>query len=255
MGQPPDDRQLRERAFGSVRAEVEIFGSGHPDSLLIRRDGLLAAVAPVSPRRSVFNSVFYSDPATLAAELDGLAETYDAHGVRAWTVWVPDEDRETARLLGERGHLLDAAPRAMAMRLDELGPEPAAPDGIDPGPAAAAVATALNDRAYGYEAGAFAAAVAVETALRWHLAYDGDVAVGCVGTLAVGDDCCVTGVATHPGHQGRGIATWLMVRALAAARGQGARTATLRATRAGAPIYARLGFLDLGAIEMWERRR
>ncbi len=255
MGQPLDDRQLRERAFGGVRAEVEIFGSGHPDSLLIRGDDLLAAVAPVAPQRSVFNSVAYEGPAALAAEVDALVEAYGSHGVRAWTVWVPDHDRESARLLGERGHLLDAAPRAMAMRLADLAPEPASPQGVEPGPGGAADATALNDRAYGYEGAAFAAAVAGETAIRWHVAYAGQTPVASVGTLAVGDDCCVTGVATHPEHQGRGIATWLMVRALAEARERGARTASLRATKAGAPIYARLGFLDLGFVEMWELRR
>lgn len=254
MGQPPDP-QLRGRAFDSVRAEVESFGSGHPDSSLIRREGLLAAVTPAAPRRSVFNSVVYEDPAVLAAELDALAETYEARGIGAWTVWVPDRDRETARLLAERGHLLDAAPRAMAIGLADLGPLPAAPPGIEAGPGEVALATALNDRAYGYDEGAFAAAVTGETALRWHVAYEGETPVASVGTIAFGDDCCVTGVATHPDHQGRGIATWLMVRALAEAREGGARTASLRATRAGAPIYARLGFLDLGFVEMWELRR
>lgn len=255
MGQLSDDRQLRERAFASVRAEVESFGSGHPDSALIRREGLLAAVTPAAPERSVFNSVLYEDPAALTGELDALAEAYEARGIRAWTVWVPDRDRETARLLAERGHLLDAAPRAMAARLADLGPEPAAPQGIEPGPGGVAVATALNDRAYGYATPAFAAAVTGETALDWHLAYAGETPVASVGTIAFGDDCCVTGVATHPDHQGRGIATWLMLRALAEARQGGAQTASLRATRPGAPVYARLGFLDLGFVEMWELRR
>jgi len=32
-------------------------------------------------------------------------------------------------------------------------------------------------------------------------------------------------------------------------------TASLQATRAGAPLYERLGFADYGFVEMWERRR
>jgi predicted GNAT family acetyltransferase len=65
----------------------------------------------------------------------------------------------------------------------------------------------------------------------------------------------VSGVATPPEHRGRGIAGWLMARALAAARREGALSASLRASAAGAPVYERLGFRDLGFVEMWELRR
>ena len=247
--------ELRRRAIAGVRDEVEAFGSAAPGSLLVRRQGLLAAVVPASPQRSLFNSVYYGDPAALVAELDALAALYESHGVRAWTVWVPDDDRETARLLGDRGHSLDAGPRAMAMELAELGAAPPAPAGIDPGPIAAAVCAELNDSAYGYGADGFRAGLAGETAIRWHGAFAAGEPVGCAGTIGVGEDCCVTGVATPPEHRGRGIATWLVCRALAEAREAGMTSASLQASRAGAPIYERLGFLDLGFIEMWEWRR
>lgn len=249
------ETELRRRAIAAVRDEVEAFGSGHPDSRLLRPEGLLASVAPAAPQRSLFNSVFYDDPAALPREYEALAEAYEAAGVAAWTVWVPDEDRETARLLAERGHALDAAPRAMAMHLDEAPAEPPAPQGIAPGPVTPAVAAELNDLAYGYGPDGFRAGLAGETAIRWHGAYAGDEPVSCVGTIAVGDDCCVTGVATPSEHRGRGVAGWLMTRALAAARDEGMSTASLQATRAGAPIYERLGFVDFGYIEMWELRR
>ncbi|HEX7246339.1 MAG TPA: GNAT family N-acetyltransferase [Solirubrobacterales bacterium] len=255
MGRPLDQRELRRRAIAGVGAEVEAFGSAAPDSLVVRREGLLAAIVPASPRRSLFNSVYYEDGAALAAELDALEALYESHGVRAWTVWVPDDDRETARLLDARGHSLDAGPRAMAMELAELGSAPPAPAGIDPGPISAAACAELNDRAYGYAADGFRAGLAGETAIRWHGAFASDEPVGCVGALTVGEDCCVTGVATSPEHRGRGIATWLMCRALAEARAAGVASASLQASRAGAPIYERLGFRDLGFLEMWEWRR
>ncbi|MGE5281866.1 MAG: GNAT family N-acetyltransferase [Chloroflexota bacterium] len=250
-----EQSELRRRAIEGVRDEVEAFGSAAPDSLLIRREGLLAAVVPAAPQRSIFNSVFYDDPVALAAELDPLEATYESHGVRAWTVWVPDSDRESARLLGGRGHSLDAAPRAMAMELAELTASPPAPDGVETGPVTPAVCADLNDRAYGYGEDGFRAGLAGETAIRWHGAYEGETPVGCLGTIAVGDDCCVTGVATPPEHQGRGIASWLMARALAAAREEGMATASLQASKAGAPLYERIGFRDLGFVEMWELRR
>jgi GNAT superfamily N-acetyltransferase len=255
MGPRIEEAELRRRAVDGVRDEVEAFGSAAPDSLLVRREGLLAAVVPAAPQRSIFNSVCYDDPAALAAEIDDLQETYESHGVRAWTVWVPEADRETARLLGGRGHSLDSTPRAMAMELTDLAAPPPAPAGVEHGPIAPLACAELNDRAYGYGENGFRAALAAETAIRWHGAFEGEAPVGCVGTIAVGDDCCVTGVATPPEHRGRGIASWLMVRALAEARDGGTVTASLQASKAGAPLYERIGFRDLGLIEMWELRR
>jgi GNAT superfamily N-acetyltransferase len=255
MGQRLDERELRRRAVASVREQVEAFGSAHSDSVLIRHPGLLAAVVPSSPQRSFFNSAFYSDPETLSAEIDALAGAYDSHGVEAWTVWVPDEDRDSARMLAARGHVLDASPRAMAMELSDLGPELPAPGGVEPGLIDASTCASLNDRAYGFGPDGFAAGIAGETSIHWHGAFTGGEPLGCVGTIAIGDDCLITGVATPPEYRGRGIASWLVRSSLAGAREQGMTTASLQASRAGASIYERLGFRDLGFLEMWELRR
>jgi GNAT superfamily N-acetyltransferase len=255
MGHRLDERELRRRALESVRDQVEAFGSAHTDSVLIRRPGLLAAVVPSSPRRSFFNSVFYSDSATLSAEIDALAEAYESGGVEAWTVWVPDEDRDSVRMLAARGHVLDASPRAMAMELADLGPELAAPEGVEARPADSSGCASLNDRAYGFGSDGFAVGIVGEMSIRWHGAFAGNEPIGCVGTIAIGDDCLITGVATPPEHRGRGIASWLVRGALAGALEQGMATASLQASRAGASIYERLGFRDLGFLEMWELRR
>jgi GNAT superfamily N-acetyltransferase len=251
-----DESELRRRAIEGVRDEVEAFGSGAPGSRLIRSDGLLASVVPDTPQRSLFNSVYYDDPAALESGVDALRDAYDGAGVDAWTVWVPDSDRETARLLAARGHVLDAAPRAMAMELADHDHDPPAPDEVGPGPITPAQCAELNDLAYGYGPDGFRAGLAGETAIRWHGAFDdGGEPVGCLGTIEVGGDCCVTGVATPPEQRGRGIATWLLCGALAEARERGLTSASLQATRAGAPLYERLGFRDLGFVEMWELRR
>ncbi|HKT82714.1 MAG TPA: GNAT family N-acetyltransferase, partial [Solirubrobacterales bacterium] len=216
---------------------------------------LIASVAPATPQRSLFNSVYYEDSEALAARLDSLAHAYDSHGVCAWTVWVPDHDRETAALLAGRGHLADAAPRAMAMELADFDAVPPAPPGIEQAPIDVAACATLNDLAYGYGEDGFRSGLTEETALRWFGAFEAGKPVGCVGAVDVGDDCCITGVATPPEHRGRGIASWLMSRALGDARERGLTSASLQATRAGAPIYERLGFRDLGYLEMWELRR
>lgn len=249
------DQELRRRAIEGVRDEVEAFGSGAPASKLIRHEGLIASVTPAAPQRSLFNAVYYDDPGALRERIDLLAELYDTHGVRAWTVWVPDEDRDTARLLSGRGHLLDAEPRAMGMELADFDLDPQAPAGIRPGEIDAPACAALNDAAYGYGEDGFRAALARETRIRWYGAFEDAEPVGCAGAIEVGDDCCITGVATPPAQRGRGIASWLLCRVLAGARERGLTSASLQATRAGAPIYERLGFRDLGFIEMWELRR
>lgn len=255
MGAGLDRAELRRRAIEGVREEVAAFGSGGPSSRLIRREGLVAAVTPATPERSLFNSVFFTDAAVLAVELDGLADAYQAAGVRAWTVWVSDSERASAELLASRGHVLDAAPRAMALELADLAPEPPRPEGIERRPGDAAGAALLNDLAYGYGPDGFRSALAAETSIRWHFAHEADAQVSCVGEIRVGDDCLITGVATPPEHRRRGIAGWLIWKVLDDARAAGMRSGSLQASRAGAPLYERLGFADRGFIEMWELRR
>jgi predicted acetyltransferase len=74
-------------------------------------------------------------------------------------------------------------------------------------------------------------------------------------TIDCDDDTEVAWVATLPAARGSGLATALMRQLLWDARRRGQRTATLQATRLGAPIYRRIGFEDFGAMHMWERRR
>ena len=192
----------------------------------------------------------------LAGALEALAETYDAAGVRAWTVWVPDEDRETADLLAARGHVLDAAPRAMAMELAGLRADPPRP-GRDRAPGRS---TALpRPRSTISPTATARTASAPPSPARPRSAgtgrYEGEEPVGCVGAIEVGEDCCVTGVATPPEQRGRGIASGLLCRALPR------RASAACATRLAAGDQSRRADLrtarlrDFGFVEMWELRR
>jgi predicted acetyltransferase len=73
------------------------------------------------------------------------------------------------------------------------------------------------------------------------------------------DDCDgdagVMFVATLPEARGRGLAGGLLAAALVEARDRGCDISTLQATKMGEPVYARLGYQALGAIQMWEKRR
>lgn len=217
-------------------------------------DGVVAAVVPSCPERSVMNCVCYDDASRLAAALDDVAQIYDDAGVHAWTVWVPPWDREAADLLREAGHVLDAAPEGMGMRLDGVERPWAQLDWTRD--AELGVIGPINDRAYGYD-GSFERALqgAPADALSIYSAsLDGEPASCCV-TVACGSDSHVILVATLPEARGRGLAATLMGHALADARERGFETSSLVATKAGRPIYERLGYQGVGAVEMWERRR
>jgi GNAT superfamily N-acetyltransferase len=224
------------------------------DGRALQLDGVSAAVVPACPDRSVVNCVTYSDANLLAGSLDELAAEYERAGVHAWTVWVPEHDTRAASLLERAGHVLDARPAAMVrdLRDFELAPplelELAEPD--------MAEAARLNDEAYGF-AGDFERAfheLPPEPA-HLYLALSDGVPACTVLTYENGGECGIYLVATLPEARGRGLATAVMIHALLRARGRGCTTSSLQATQRGRPVYQRLGYRDIGAVHMWERRR
>ena len=247
---------LKRRVIAGLEPEIELFGSSRSGSIL-RLPGVIASISPATPERSIFNSVTATDAAALAAAADGLDASYADAGISAWTVWVPDHDRESAELLAARGHVLDGAPRAMGLDLADLRP-PERPWPSEAELVAGEIGAIgiINDRAYEHEDGWSAAVVEPpDRPLRSAMALVDGEPVACAIVLDYGDDACVTGVATVPEHQGKGLAGHVIARLLADARARGAGTATLQASTAGAPVYERLGFRDVGYIELWELRK
>jgi GNAT superfamily N-acetyltransferase len=216
-------------------------------------DGVTAAVVPACPDRSVVNCVMYTDAAALGAALPRLADEYERAGVRAWTVWVPDHDRQTQELLERSGHVLDAQPTAMVRSLADLELPP--PAGLDLAEADMVEAARINDSAYGLP-GDFERAFAEMPSEPAHLyvARADGVPACTVLTYEADGECGVYLVATLPDARGRGLATALMAHALAAARERGCTTTSLQATARGRPVYERLGYRSIGAMPMWERR-
>jgi len=66
------------------------------------------------------SSVVYRDAGALASALGELEGAFEAAGVAAWTVWVPDGEPAAAALLADAGHRLDAEPVAMVRELADL---------------------------------------------------------------------------------------------------------------------------------------
>jgi GNAT superfamily N-acetyltransferase len=252
---PTDDAAWRRL----IRAGQPAFGhamvTAAPAAEIFESDGVVAEVFPSAPERSVFNSVFYSEPQALIDRLDELAARYRRAGIRAWTVWVPENDAEVARALEAAGHNLDAEPRDMAMALSELrqpepDPELALREQYD-----LPTMARINEVAYGWPDGDFnPVAEAPMSDLRVYFADLGGAPVSTLALWSHDSDVLVAWVATLPEARGRGLSTRLLARALLDAREQGIETTTLQATQLGYPIYAKLGYQDFGAVQMWERR-
>jgi GNAT superfamily N-acetyltransferase len=240
-----------------LAAFVRLVGGGSEGAALYERDGVLAAVVPACPDRSVINSVTYSDAASLGAVLDELAAAHEEAGVRAWTVWVPEDDRNAAALLEAAGHRLDATPAAMVLDLAGLpDPDTGALDWDDQ--ASAADVARVNDHAYGFDEPTFGAALAAmpgDIPLRLYQArVDGEPA-SVLATVDEGDDCGIYLVGTLTEHRGQGLSGRLLHAALAQARDRGLRTSSLQATKLGYPVYERLGYQPICTLEMWEKRK
>ena len=213
------------------------------------RDGIGAAMNPDIPDRSLANSVFYERGADIAGAYEWLAELYAP--VNAWTVWVPEDDTATAQALEARGHVLDADPSAMLVDLATFEPAVELPDWQ---PGTVEQMADVNEAAYPWRDGTMARMLRAELSDEaFHLYAVRDDCV--LGIHDHGDDAYVTYVATRPEARGRGLASGLLAAALIEARERGLAISTLHATKAGEPVYARIGYERVGTVQMWEHRR
>ncbi len=251
-----DDADLLERERRSQAAYYRAIAAGHPDSFVaVPGDGVQATVVPVSPERSLPNSVVYEAPGAVLECHDEIAALYAAAGVRAWTVWVRPGDDDLAAELERRGHRLDGTPAIMGAQLDAMDLEPRMSLDLDP-VIGWDVAGAINDRAYGLEPGSLSTPLAGLTREAMPLLVarvDGEH-VACAAFHVVEGDCAAEFVATLPQARGRGVAAELMREGLRRARSAGAVTATLEGSTMGQPIYERLGYRVLGRMRMLELR-
>jgi GNAT superfamily N-acetyltransferase len=245
-----------QRMLASMRAFFRLVGRSSEGAHVLELEGVVGSVCPRVPERSLPNSVVYESREALINALPELARRYDEAGIKAWTVWVPEEDAQAAAALADAGHVLDADPAGMTLdlgRLAEPGDELEYRTGDDLMPTVAAV----NDAAYPFEGTPFAdfSEQHPHGVTRNYVAYaDGEPAAAVV-ILPVEGDASVWDVATVPAARGRGLCGRLMHRALWDAREAGCDMSSLQATKLGEPVYARLGYRSHGALQMWERRR
>jgi N-acetylglutamate synthase-like GNAT family acetyltransferase len=241
----------------SMRHWYSLVGAGSDGASTLERDGVLAALVPASPERSVINAVVYEHPQALADAYDEIAAAYDEIGAK-WTVWVHTGDDASATLLESKGHVLDAAPEAMGVDLTEFPPQRPPDDALPDWTAHGELADVgpINDRAYGFGGDWFSRALSrlPEGAVHIYVARQDGEPVACSATADAGTNTEVQMVAVVPEARGQGLSGKLIAHSLADAVERGCRTSTLVATQLGRPVYERLGFRGLGVLEMWERR-
>ncbi|HEX8645777.1 MAG TPA: GNAT family N-acetyltransferase [Thermoleophilaceae bacterium] len=242
---------MLDRLQTSLASFVRSFARESPGGSAFERAGITAGIVPAMPDRTVVNAVVQLGAPELEARIGDLAAAYDGAGVAAWGVWAHERDPDARRVLESAGHVLDSEPMAMARGLDGVeAPEPGELDLVTE-PTVAAVSEVLRPV---YEWGGF------DEAMRWYdgyhpyLALDGGRPAVTLGVHDHDGDAYVTWVGTVEEARGRGLASRLLRQALADARERGCTTTTLIATRLGRPVYARLGYEELGRLQLWERR-
>jgi GNAT superfamily N-acetyltransferase len=241
-----------ERNLDGIEGWFRLIAASSESAELIERDGLTALINPACPERSLFNSVVARSPGAIARHRAELARLY-AEGGCAWTTWLPEADRDSAAALRGAGHLLDGEPRAMGVTLDEVEPPDLAGVDWDEG-ASTELMCSISDRAYGWVEGTWLRGMGAGDVGRVYVARIDGRPASTATAVDVGDDCVITCVATIEEARGRGLASNLILQALADARERGRATTTLQASRAGAPVYERLGYRDFGSLQMWELR-
>ncbi len=241
------------RSYAGMVRLLEAIASGSGGIELTRHEGLVAAVSSATPDSALFNFAVYESPQSLEQHLGGLAESYAGVGVNVWAVWAPEEDANSERLLRAAGHQLGAGPRRMSIDLEQI-PEP-----DDELKLAKSIDWSqlceINDAASELEQGTFESGTGARPGRGLHVcaAYHEGFLASTLATLDTDGDCLVSFIATLPEARGNGLAGSLLHRALIQARARGCSSSSLQASGSGAPVYARLGYRDLGGIGIWER--
>jgi GNAT superfamily N-acetyltransferase len=244
---------MLESMFRSMRSFWLGFAEASRGGSSLELAGVYAAIMPAMPDRSVVNCVVHDGADALEAALDRLAAAYEGAGVQAWTVWVHETDEPAQAVLSAAGHVLDAAPMGQERELD--GIEAPGPDELDllqdPSPGDF---DPIVSASYGWPG--FARAIeAFPAQFHAYVARHEGRPAACLGIWDVDGDAHVQLVGTAPEARGHGLAPRLMRRALVDARERGCTVTRLQATAMGYPVYSRLGYRDLGRVQMWERRK
>jgi hypothetical protein len=251
-----DEAELCRRQRLSQRSFYRALVHGSPSARTIDAEGgVQATIVPAAGRISLLNAVFYYDPASLLASLDGLVEAYRGAGVDGYTVWVPGDDRATARALRDAGHRRGGVLAISGGMLAELDLEPRAELELDPDPTPEMVAW-CNDQARGLE-GARSMVGALSTL---HDPHTRAYAVRRAGELVCGglvrydgEHMYPWGLAVIPSARGCGLATELSRLTHREALAAGCTTVSSDVSPGGLAFGEKLGKRGIDRCDVWVR--
>ena len=237
-----------ERGIETALRCWEAFARATPGAGLVRSHGVAAAVFPDEPERQVYNNAVLTrdlDAAERADAIEAMESAYSEAGVKEFAAWAHESDRAMQRELARRGYVVAERTRAMAIELDDRLPD--APEveqanlewaeyvdrfGLPPG-----LLADLDLSPFHLLVGR-----ADEAAATTALAFDWD------------GDCGIYNVTTLAHARRRALGSALTALQLRHARARGCATASLQATPMAEPMYAQIGFRDLGRIEEFRKR-
>jgi GNAT superfamily N-acetyltransferase len=239
------DAELYRRGAQTLLASWEAYADGSRGAAVMRLPGVVAAVFPTEPERSVYNNALLHHglgPADRTEAVDAMEATYASAGVGRFAAWVHETDRAMRAELVGRGYTVDTSTLAMGMATGDVRlPRPQI-DLTSPDWSAYLRLLALDGGPPGLLSGADPSAFHVLIA-RLH---GEDVAAALA--FDIGGDRGIYNVGTLPHARRRGLGTALTALLVHDAAARGCRTASLQSTPMGERVYAAVGFRDLGRI-------
>ena len=236
------DADLYLRGAETLLASWEEYARGATGAAVQRSAGVVIAVFPNEPERSVYNNALLErdlSAAERAAALDAVEDAYAAADIKRFAVWMHESDEVMRGDVDRRGYSLDTSTRAMGMALhDLLLPRPE----IELGPSDWFEYLRIVGVPPSFLGGADPDAYHVLVARL-----DGENVASAMA-FDHGSDCGIYNVGTMEHARRRGLGTALTALHVHDALARGCQTASLQSTEMAERVYAAVGFRDLGRI-------
>jgi len=227
------DTELYARGAATLAASWAAYGAEGDSARLHRLPGVVAAVFPDEPERSVYNNALLDGEGAIEA----MQQLYADAGIERFAAWVHESDHATQAALGDRGYAVDTATRVMAMPLRRLV---ALRHDFEIGEGS------MDEHVRTGELPPGLLARADHAAFRVLIARVDEEQVATALAFEHEGDCGIYNVGTREPFRRRGIGAAITALALRDAQERGCTTASLQATPEAEGVYRALGFRDLG---------
>lgn len=119
---PASDDRLYARSVATLIASWETIARGSVGAATQRLPGVVAAVFPNEPERSIYNNAVLDrglDPAERTSAVEAMQAAYVAAGVEHHAAWVHESEAGMAAELSAQGYAIAETTRVMGMPLSD----------------------------------------------------------------------------------------------------------------------------------------